>query len=56
MYVWDFGDGKTETTSGHDRVEVLTHSYTEHGVYTVQVTASNPLGKSSMSVIVHIGG
>jgi PKD repeat protein len=56
MYEWDFGDGRVETTSGHDRVEVLTHSYADHGVYTVWVTASNPIGKSSMSVVVHIGG
>ena len=56
MYEWDFGDGRTASSSEHHTVEVVTHSYSEHGVYTVLVTASNPIGKSSMSVVVHIGG
>ena len=38
MYEWDFGDGRTETTSGHDRVEVLTHSYTEHTIEVIMAT------------------
>ena len=56
MYEWDFGDGTKHTTSDHKQVEVMSHVYKQNGVYTVQVTAINPIQSSSISLVVHVGG
>ncbi|MCG3164529.1 MAG: hypothetical protein POELPBGB_00283 [Bacteroidia bacterium] len=37
-YAWDFGDGGTSTAANP------THSYTAGGVYTVSLTATDPIG------------
>lgn len=37
-YLWDFGDGNSSTSS------TPTHIYTQGGLYTVTLTASNPFG------------
>lgn len=42
-YSWDFGDGSTSTD------ENPTHSYSEGGVFTVQLTATGSGGTSSVS-------
>jgi len=42
-YLWDFGDGSTSTA------ETPTHSYSEGGVFTVQLTATGSGGTSSIS-------
>jgi len=41
-YVWDFGDGTTESTS----VAVATHVFAENGVYTVKLTLYDDDGLS----------
>jgi hypothetical protein len=38
-YTWDFGDGESATG------QTTTHTYDALGVYTVSVTATNPLGE-----------
>lgn len=38
-YVWDYGDGKTETTTGNGN-----HTYTKPGLYNVSVTATDIYG------------
>ena len=43
-WLWDFGDGQTDT------VENPTHVYQKPGKYTVTLTASNELGGSSTKV------
>lgn len=40
-YSWDFGDGSTSTEQSPS------HMYTQRGVYTVKLTATNDFGKST---------
>lgn len=42
-YVWDFGDGTTETTT----TNTVSHTYTEDGSYTVSVNETNADGCES---------
>jgi PKD repeat protein len=40
-YLWDFGDGNTSTEQSPS------HTYTENGIYTASLTATNPQGCST---------
>lgn len=55
-FEWDFGDGMMVTSQEHQTVEMQSHTYTSHGVYTVRVTAYNTYGLDSTSTQVFIGG
>lgn len=48
-FVWDFGDG----SSGSNDADP-THSYSATGLYTVTLTATNPLGSDVVTGVVHI--
>ncbi|MEM2126175.1 MAG: PKD domain-containing protein [Candidatus Methanosuratincola sp.] len=50
-YVWDFGDGETETTENY----FVSHQFSRAGTYTVRMTATDQYGNSSTdSVTVNI--
>ena len=49
-YAWDLGDGTTSDEPGP------THTYTEPGEYTAQLTVSDPSGRSSSSNITITAG
>ncbi len=48
IYSWDLGDGTTANGA------VVSHVYSDVGVYTAVVTASNALGEVESSAIVHV--
>jgi outer membrane protein assembly factor BamB/nitrous oxidase accessory protein NosD len=49
-WYWDFGDGKYSTEQNP------THVYTNTGTYTVKLTATNPGGNSTYSIIIQVLG
>ncbi|MCD5382711.1 PKD domain-containing protein, partial [Candidatus Gracilibacteria bacterium] len=42
--LWDFKDGKKETTSGTDKIS---HTFKESGIYTIKMTAINANGEEN---------
>jgi PKD repeat protein len=50
-YTWDFGD---ELPLSYRLGDVVTHTYTEAGAYTVTLTASNPYGEASIQHVVAV--
>ncbi|PKP52201.1 MAG: hypothetical protein CVT92_10020 [Bacteroidetes bacterium HGW-Bacteroidetes-1] len=47
-YIWDFGDGITS------ELENLTHIFTESGVFTVKLTASNTTGSDQATTLISV--
>jgi subtilisin-like proprotein convertase family protein len=50
-FVWDFGDGNTDTINNP-----ATHTYTAFGTYTVTLTQTNPCGTYDTSFVVLVNG
>lgn len=50
QFVWNYGDGITETTTATD----LTHIYTEPGTYTVTLTAYNAFGSGVVTKVGYV--
>jgi len=48
-YTWDFGDGSTGTNI------TVTHTYTQSGIYTATVTATNATNSQKANTTVYIG-
>jgi len=47
-YLWDFGDGTTSTDQNP------THTYTNHGSYTVKLTVTNHGGSSTLTSLITV--
>jgi PKD repeat protein len=48
-YEWDFGDGSAIITDTSP-----THTFTETGVFTVTLTATNEVGSSSVTTTIEV--
>ncbi len=48
VYAWEFGDGSTA------QGQFASHAYTETGVYTATVTASNPVSSEQANTLVEV--
>ena len=51
---WDFGDGRTSTTSFPLTTVAVNHTYNEPGTYAVNVTCRNVVGDSSAVVVADV--
>lgn len=52
--VWDFGDGKFNSTSSRQNVSYVRHAYQENGVFSVSVNCSNNFGFSVVRELVTV--
>jgi PKD repeat protein len=57
-YMWDFGDGITETYIGDNLTAIATHVYDQFGTYTVNLTVTDSEGltdfhEKELTVMVH---
>ncbi len=52
-YVWNFGDGATDTT--YDNSTPITHFYNDEGIYTVSIEAHNYYQINTKTLTIQIG-